>query len=126
LFVSRVAIGGGVGRNRAAQQQLGGTLGPMEFRFPEYAVPRQIDAQRAWTATFESYDQRNDDVYYVVTIHEGARQVGSFMVQVWLSWAGDDWRRPDFEERLRQDIHEVAATGKTNTSYLGAMARRNP
>src|SRR5262249_45890052 len=36
----------------------------MTFTFPEYTQPTPLDAQRSWTATFESYDQRNDDVYY--------------------------------------------------------------
>jgi len=98
----------------------------MEFRFPEYAEPTPIDPAHSWTATFESYDQRNDDAYYVVTIHEGGAPIARFMVQVWLSWAGDDWSRPEFAERLRREIHEAAVTGKTNTSYIGAMARLKP
>jgi hypothetical protein len=95
----------------------------MGFELPEYLVPTPIDGQRSWTATFESYDQRNDDIYYVVTIHEGGDCSARFIAQVFLSWAGDDWSGPEFTERLRREIHGVAATGKTNTSYLGAMSR---
>jgi hypothetical protein len=88
-----------------------------EFTFPAFSEPTPIDAKRSWTATFDSYDQRNEDCYYVVTLSTGER----FMVQVALYWAGDDWSGPGFAERLKQEIHKVAATGKTNTSYTGAM-----
>jgi hypothetical protein len=93
----------------------------MAFTFPQFHEPTAIDAQSSWTATFTSYDQRNDDVYYVVTIHKGAREVARFMVQVGLYWAGDDWTGPGFGERLQQEIHKVAVTSKTNTSYTGTM-----
>jgi hypothetical protein len=93
----------------------------MAFTFPPYQEPTAIDARRSWTATFDSYDQRNDDVYYVVTVHEAGREAARFMVQVGLYWAGDDWTVPGFVERLTQELHKVAATGKTNTSYTGAM-----
>jgi hypothetical protein len=35
----------------------------MAVTFPSYEQPTPIDATRSWTATFSSYDQRNDDVY---------------------------------------------------------------
>lgn len=94
----------------------------MAFTFPQFGEPIPVDVQRSWTASFDSYDQRNDDVYYVVTLHEAGREVGRFMVQVGLHWAGDDWTGPDFVERLRKEIHRAAATGKTNTSYTGSLA----
>ena len=93
----------------------------MDFTFPQYPEPTAIDAQRSWTATFESYDQRNDDVYYVVTIHEAGREVARFIVQLWPQWTNDDWSTPGFVEYLRQEIHKVAVTGKSNTSYIGKM-----
>lgn len=93
----------------------------MAFAFPSFAEPVVIDAQRSWTAAFDSYDQRNDDAYYVVTVHDDGRAVASFMVQVGLSWAGDDWTGPEFLPRLRSELTRVAATGTTNTSYAGAM-----
>ena len=93
----------------------------MAFTFPEFDQPTTIDAQRSWTARFESYDQRNDDVYYVVTLREDGREVARLFVQVGLHWAGDDWTGPGFVDRLHKEIHKVAATGRTNTSYSGAM-----
>ncbi|GAA0390905.1 hypothetical protein Acor_19200 [Acrocarpospora corrugata] len=91
----------------------------MTFAFPEFPEPAAIDADISWTAVFESYNQRLDDVYYIVTTREGVREVARFIVMVGLHWAGDDWRGPEFVRRLRQDIHEVAATGRTNTDYRG-------
>jgi endonuclease YncB( thermonuclease family) len=93
----------------------------MAFSFPQFREPMPIDTQRSWTATFDSYDQRNDDVYYVVTIREGGTDVARFMVQVGLYWAGNDWTGPGFIKRLHQELHKVAVTGKTNTSYTGTM-----
>ena len=45
----------------------------------------------AWTAVFDSYDQRNDDLYYVVSIHEAGHEVTRFMIQLFPSWAGESW-----------------------------------
>ena len=91
----------------------------MAFVFPTFNSPTAIDRQRAWTATLDSYDQRTDDVYYVVTVHAGAGDVTRFVAQVSLWWAGDDWTGPGFVERLRAEIHAVASTGRTNTPYTG-------
>jgi hypothetical protein len=93
----------------------------MSFTMPEFQQPITIDAQRSWTASFVSYDQRNEDVYYWVTITEDGREVARFMVQVGLHWAGDDWTGPEFLARLQGRIHDVAVTGKANTSYAGPM-----
>jgi hypothetical protein len=93
----------------------------MAFAFPQFNAPVTIDFQRSWTATFDSYDQRNDDVYYVVTLREDGREVARFMVQVALYWAGDDWTGPGFVRRLHDELHKVAVTGKTNTSYTGPV-----
>jgi hypothetical protein len=95
----------------------------MAFTFPEYTQPTPLDAQRSWTATFESYDQRNDDVYYVVTLHEAGCEDVRFIVQVFPYWAGDDWSGPEFAERMRQELHKLAAAGQTNTAYTGAVTR---
>lgn len=95
----------------------------MGFSFPEFPEPTPLDTQRSWTAAFESYDQRNEDVYYVITLHEGGREVGRFIVEVFPHWAGDDWSVPEFEEGMRKALHVLAAAGKTNTSYIGAMSR---
>jgi len=91
----------------------------MAFVFPAFDEPAAVGRGRSWTAGFESYDQRNDDVYYVVALHQDAREVDRFVVQVSLHWAGDDWTGPDFLERLTRELHAVAATGRTNTTYRG-------
>jgi hypothetical protein len=95
----------------------------MSFTFPRFDRPTAIDATRSWTADFDSYDQRNDDCYYRVTIREGDREVARFHVVIALDWAGDDWTGPEFATRLREEIHKVANDGKPNTAYDGAMLR---
>jgi hypothetical protein len=95
----------------------------MPFSFPDFFEPTPIDTSRSWTATFDSYDQRNDHAYYVVALCEDGAEVARFIVQVWLSPAGDDWTEPIFVPWLRDEIQRVAAAGKTNTSYTGTMSR---
>jgi hypothetical protein len=91
----------------------------MAFTFPQWHDRTAIDAERSWTATFDSYDQRHDDAYYVVTVHEGARDALRFVVQVSLYWAGDDWTGPAFAERIQREMHTLASAGRTNTTYGG-------
>jgi hypothetical protein len=91
----------------------------MSFDMPEFTAPIPIGGTRAWTARYDSYDQRKDDCYYMVTILEDGREVGRFMVQIPLTWAGDDWRGPGFVGRLRDELHEAAIAGHTNTTYRG-------
>jgi hypothetical protein len=93
----------------------------MASHFPEFPEPTLIDAQRSWTAVFESFDQRNDDIYYVVDIQENGYSVARFLAQVWLNPLNSAWDDPAFIRGVRREIHKVAVTGKTNTSYLGKM-----
>jgi hypothetical protein len=76
----------------------------------------------AWTAEFESYNQRTDDVYYVVTVLDGAGPPVRFMANV-VPPPGDDWTGPAFAEGLREQLHQVAAMGRTNTGYTGPLGR---
>jgi hypothetical protein len=71
---------------------------------------------RAWSATFDSYDQYRDFVYYVVTLLSSG---APFMVQIALDWAATikDWDSPEFIAGLRAQLARVAASGKTNTTH---------
>ena len=69
------------------------------------------------------HDQRNEDCYYVITLHQGEGVTASFMAQAGTEFAGDDWTGPAFLNELRRRLAEVAATGKTNTSYRGPVMR---
>ena len=42
----------------------------MPFRWPVFEEAVPIDSVSSWTAVQESYDQRNDDCYYIVTLLE--------------------------------------------------------
>ena len=68
-----------------------------------------------------SYDQRNDNGYYIVTLIENGKEPRRFMAQVDVGWAGDDWTAPTFAARLRNSIDSVAREGTTNTSYSGPL-----
>lgn len=93
----------------------------MEFKWPSFSEPTVIDPSRSWTARFDSCDQRNDNVYYIVTLLENGREPRRFMAQVDVGWAGNDWTGPEFAARLRERIHWVARDGVTNTSYSGPL-----
>jgi hypothetical protein len=90
---------------------------PVTFEWPRFDDPIPLDADRSWTATFDSYDQRNDDIYYVVTItgRDGSRT--RLVATTWPSWVGDDWTVPEFLPGLRRALHDVAARGESNTTY---------
>jgi hypothetical protein len=95
----------------------------MSFVWPEFEDKQPLDGHRSWTATFDSYDQRNEQCYYRAAIYDGLRQVDEIMVQVGTEFAGDDWSGPEFLNELRSRIARVAATGKTNTDYVGYLSR---
>lgn len=91
---------------------------------PDFSTPIAIDQQRSFTARFDSYDQRNDDIYYMISVQQSDRDPVSFMAQVGMYWAGDDWTSPAFVQRLQQELHTIAARGVSNTAYTGAMLPR--
>ncbi len=93
----------------------------MEFTWPSFSAAVAIDASRSWTAAFDSYDQRNDNGYYIVTLFEKGKEPRRFMAQVDVGWAGNDWTGPEFASRLRERIGWVARDGGTNTSYSGPL-----
>ncbi|HCU25612.1 MAG TPA: hypothetical protein DF383_11405 [Deltaproteobacteria bacterium] len=93
----------------------------MPYTFPKFDTPIPLDAQRTWTAAFDSYDQRNENLYYLISIHEAGREINRFMVQLFPSWAGEDWAKPAFTEGLRAELQKYAAAGNTNTTYTGPL-----
>jgi len=93
----------------------------MDFEFPQFPERIVIDATRSWTATFDSYDQRKEDIYYLVTLYEGETRAARFFACVFPWWAGENWNTPDFAEKLKKAIHAVAETGKANTEYTGSL-----
>jgi hypothetical protein len=95
----------------------------MTFTFPQFLEPIAIDAHRSWMAEFDSYDQRNENVYYVVAVRDGEREVAHFTVEVWLDRMCDDWTGFEFAECLRLEIHRSAVAGKANTGYVGRASR---
>jgi len=93
----------------------------MDFTWPHFAEPAAIDEKRSWTAVFDSYDQRNDNGYYVVTLLEAGREPRRFMAQIDVGWAGDNWQTPAFAAGLKSRIDWVARQGKANTAYTGPL-----
>lgn len=93
----------------------------MSFSFPQFDTPNPLAGGSSWVAVFDSYDQRNDDVYYVIIVRDGQREVARFMAQVGLWWAGNDWTGPGFVERLRKELEPIASSGRSNTSYRGSL-----
>lgn len=92
----------------------------MSFRWPEYSTPIPIDDKRSWTAEFESFDQRNDDAYYVVTLYQDGEPAGKLMAQVSVYSTGNS---PGFDREVRNGIHAVATAGRSNTDYKGPVGR---
>ncbi len=77
--------------------------------FPRFDHLQPLDGERSWVAVYDSYDQRNDDVYYVITVHSNGHDACS-TARVSLWWAGDDWTGPQFADRLRDELRTIART----------------
>ena len=92
----------------------------MSFQWIEFSTPIAITETKSWTAIFDSYDQRNDNCYYQIWIHEQPAPPVMFMAQVRLYWAGDNWETPRFDERLKEELHQIANQGVTNTTWRGS------
>ncbi len=94
----------------------------MEWEFPEYETKQPLSDGRSWTARFDSWDELRDNCYYKVKLYRGDDVLGEFMVQVVTNWTSQ-FSDPAFEPELRSRIAEIAATEKTNTTYLGSKTR---
>jgi len=95
----------------------------MTFTWPNFDEPKPIHGNISWTAIFESYDQRNEVAYYLMTLLEDGREPRHIMAQTDIGWAGDDWSSPEFALRIRSELDQVARRGDSNTRYLGSLAR---
>ena len=91
----------------------------MSYAAPQFAERIPIDATRSWTAEFESFNERTLDLYYIVTVHDGVRPAATFIAEVFPWWSVEKWDDPAFVGRLRDALHEVAVTGRSNTAYRG-------
>ena len=85
----------------------------MEFEWPNYDR-ETLDDGRAFSATFVSWDQRKDQIYYRVTLHEDGRDFPPFTIRFGTAIPESEWGRPDFAARLREDFVHYAREGKTN------------
>mgnify|MGYP000867222948 FL=1 len=95
----------------------------MAFTWPRFEEPIPLTEGTSWTALFESYDQRNEVCYYVVSLHASGREPRRIMAQVDTGWAGDDWSTPEFAARIQRVIDWIARQGRSNTQYLGPLGR---
>jgi len=77
----------------------------MAFQWPCFANPVSVDTDRSWTAEFESYDQRNEECYYIVTLQEPGRTSRRIMAKVGIGRAGQRGRGAAcFARRTRRII----------------------
>jgi hypothetical protein len=93
------------------------STGTPTFTWPELDANIPLDATRSWTARFDSYDQHHERCFYLVRIFDRHKWIAELMAEIPMDWAGDNWTVPEFAIELQRRIAEVAATGKTNTSY---------
>jgi hypothetical protein len=77
------------------------------FRWPRF---REL----GWSASFESYDQYRDNLYYVITMNSGGPQ---FVAEIDISGVRDDADHVELGAHVRAELHKVAALGHTNTAY---------
>lgn len=93
----------------------------MKTRWPQFLKPTRLSDGRAWTAVFDSYNQRHDDVYYYVTVVEEGRDPNGFFVQVSVPPEGEGSAGPALRSFLRAEIDRLADAGRPNTDYRGSL-----
>jgi hypothetical protein len=96
----------------------------MKTSWPQFLRPTRLEDGRSWTAVFESFDQRNDDVYYYITIVEPGCDPSAFFVRVSVPPEGEGSSGPALRALLREDIHRMAESGRANTDYNGSLVGR--
>ena len=88
-----------------------------------------LDGNRAWSATFESYDQYHDVVYYALELVEGEGVTPSPAVTVKLGMEFapdvDNWMTPDFVPALRAALEKHAAAEPRRSPFLELAELRN-
>ena len=81
-----------------------------------------LDPGRTWSARFDSFNQRTDAVFYLVTITEGGRESAPFMIEAGVAWP-DSVQGAALVEKLREQLRRLAADGQANTDYTGPVFR---
>src|SRR5580700_6467606 len=91
----------------------------MSGTWPSFADPITCDAG-TWTAAFHDYDQFHELCYYRVTLHDRVRGEVRLMacVDVYAGWSDAEQR-----DEIRYALGVVAASGKSNTPYRGALGQ---
>ena len=82
----------------------------MDFKWPQYDHAPLGDG-RTFSATFESFNERTEQAYYVVTITGQA----PFKIVVSLGLIPEsEWEQPNFPSRLLAFIVPLVQAGKSN------------
>ncbi|MCX6559914.1 MAG: hypothetical protein NTZ26_05305 [Candidatus Aminicenantes bacterium] len=93
----------------------------MKPSWPQFPRPTKLGDGRSWTAAFESFDQRNEDVYYYILVSEEGRDPNGFFVRVTVPPEGEESAGPALRGFLRQELHRLADEGRANTEYKGSL-----
>jgi hypothetical protein len=96
----------------------------MKASWPQFLHPTRLGDGRSWTAVFDSFDQRNDDVYYYVTVVEPGRDPNACFVRVSVPPEGQGSGGPALRALLREEINGLAESGRANTDYNGSLVGR--
>lgn len=88
----------------------------MSDGFPAFAEARALDGRRSWTATVESFDQYHEILYYTLTLAEVGRAAHTFIAAV----------DPGDAAAIERALHDIAATGRSNTRYAGYQLQYAP
>jgi hypothetical protein len=86
--------------------------------WPEFETKQPLVDGRSWTAKFDSFDQYREYLYYLVKLYDGDK-VARLVAQLDSSSYQGAWADEQQRRRLSADIAAVAASGESNTSYVG-------
>ncbi|MFO0594365.1 MAG: hypothetical protein U0228_03650 [Myxococcaceae bacterium] len=90
---------------------------PKRFEWPNFDTPQPLEGTRAWTGTFDSYDQHHERCFYRLRLLDGGQPVTEFMAEIGTGFGGDDWTTPAFHAELLERLAEVARSGQSNSSW---------
>ena len=90
----------------------------MSFAFPQFGALNALGGRRSWTARFESFDPRNDVVYYTIRLHDDGAVTGELIGAV--MYPTSPSAGAELEAAIASQLRDIALSGETNTDYKGS------
>ncbi len=81
---------------------------------PQFPDMVRVDDEISWTAAFDSWDEYNNNAYYLLTVYKRGRESARFFVRL-------DYFGADDNASIQERLTSYARDENTNTDYRGSM-----